>query len=75
MLKEFAKPVARLWCRPCLRWSDNVSATWKDGIIQFDRRFLCWYRVTAYVACTTTGQPVAFVDPNQLRAAGLIKAP
>lgn len=60
-------PIRRIWWRPCLRLENNVSATWKSGIIQFDRLFLCWYRVTAYVACSTTGQPVEYVDPNNLR--------
>lgn len=47
--------------------SDNVSQTWNRGIITLDRVFLCWYKVTAYVACTTTGQPVSYIDPNDLK--------
>lgn len=65
-MTESTTPIKRVWWEPGLRGCrKGCVSTWNQGIVIHERIFWHWHRVYAYVACTTTGAPVAYVDPNE----------
>lgn len=68
-MTESQTPIRRIWWEPGLRGCrKGCVSTWRDGILDHRRIFWHLHRVTAYIACTTTGAPVAYVDPDETDA-------